>query len=461
MYRKKTILTTVLVFHSSSSNLLSNCNSAGNREPSCLPNLGVLTENGELQPIVSANSCIPLLTTVLRTFNVHSNRHVREIGAILQHPTFGKYMRDVEATEWNLERSWYSRTELELLTATVKAASFLGDAIDQQTAQIIWKIAIKLISALPADAAGDVRELLQIALSDEKVHLEVIINELTKLNLTSTSDRVNVGLRSDTASRYERYVIPNGDWNQAAMPKDWLFLPLVYVYNKCKNNVKVQKEEWDNVLTVLSLALVLPDLMEKLSPTLRFSRLVLVYLCDTVYLSENISMLLVNVMSSLLRRYHAQLDFQTELPGLSSFTDLFTALCEHFYSSSYGDDGFAMALLVPVMQQHDAHYRKLLWSEHAAALRYLKLPVEKLAVPLREYFYPEEDDVSLVESYIKALFHGTVKETWCPIPYAIALHHSAMYLRRANKAAVNWRTRVEQSRNKDIASKLLCYTPPL
>ncbi|XP_012214990.2 RNA polymerase II-associated protein 1 [Linepithema humile] len=459
---RTTWLTNQSVFSTlrSSSNLLSDCNSAANREPSCLPNLGVLTENGELQPIMSVNSCIPFLTTVLRTFN-NSNRHGREIGAILQHPAFGKYMRDLEATEWSLERSWYSRTELDLLTAVVRATSFLGDAIDQQTAQIVWKIAIKLISALPADATSGVRELLQIALSNEKVHLEIITNELAKLDLTSAVDRAKIGLRSDTASRYERYIIPNGGWNQAAMPKDWLFLPLVHIYNKCKNDVKVQGEEWDDVSIVLSLALVLPDLMEKLPPTVRFSRLVLVYLCDTVYLSENVSTLLVNVVSSLLRRYHTRLDFQTELPGLSSFTDLFTALCEHFYSSSYGDDGFAMALLVPVAQRHDAHYRKLLWSEHAAALRYLKLPVEKLMVPLKEYLYPEENDVSLIESYIKALFHGTVKETWCPIPYAIALHHSAMYLKRTSKTAVSWRTRVEQSRNKDIASKLLCYTPPL
>lgn len=450
----------VIIFHSSSSNLLSDCIPAANREPSCLPNLDVLTENGELQPIVSVSSCTSFLATVLHKFN-NNNRYRREIGAILQHPVFGKYMRDLEATEWSLERSWYSRTELDLLTAVVRAASFLGDALDQRTAHIVWKIAVRLISALPADATRDVRELLQIALSNEKVHLEIITEELAKLDLTSAVDRGQIGLRSDTASRYERYIIPNGDWSQAAMPKDWLFLPLVHIYNKCKNDIRVQEEEWDDVSTVLSLALVLPDLMEKLSATLRFSRLVLVYLCDTVYLSENVSALLVSVVSDLLRKHHTRLNFQTELPGLSSFTDLFTALCEHFYSCSYGDDGFAMALLVPMAQRHDAHYRKLLWSEHAAALRYLKLPVEKLAVPLKEYLYPEEDDVTLIESYIKALFHGTVKETWCPIPYVIALHHSAMYLKRANKAAVSWRTRMEQSRNKELASKLLCYAPPL
>ncbi|XP_036147552.1 RNA polymerase II-associated protein 1 isoform X2 [Monomorium pharaonis] len=442
----------------SSSNLLSEYNPAMDREPSCLPNLDVLTENGELQPIVSVHSCIPFLATILNT--LYNNSRVTEIRIILEFPSFYKYIRDLETAEWSLERSWYSRTELYLLTATVKAVALLGDIVNNQIAQTVWKITIKLISTLPADATDHVRKLLQIALSNEKVKLEIITNELAKLDLTSTVNQAKLGLHSDAASLYERYIMPNGDWNQAAMPKDWLFMPLVHIYTKCKNDIRLQSEDKDSVLTVLSLALVLPDLMEKLSPTLRFSRLILVYLCDTIYLDGDVSVLFLNVLSSLLRRYHTRLNFRMELPGLSSFTDLFTALCEHFCSSSYGDDGFAMTLLVPVAQRHDSHYRKLLWSEHAAALRYLKLPPEKLILPLKEYLYPEEDDTSLIESYITALVRGVVKKTWCPISFTIALHHSAMYLKRSNKLAVRMRTQVEKLQNREIADALLHYVPP-
>ncbi|KAG5327548.1 RPAP1 protein, partial [Pseudoatta argentina] len=442
----------------SSSNLLSDNNAATDREPSCLPNLDVLTENGELQPIVSVNSCIPFLATIFNT--LYNNSRVAEIRLILEHPSFLKYIKDLEKTEWSLERSWFSRTELYLLTTVVRAVFLLGDTINNRTAQIVWKITIKLISTLPADATDHVRKLLQIALSNEKVNLEIITNELAKLDLTSTVDQIKTGLRSDATSLYERYIAANGDWNQAAMPKDWLFLPLVHIYTKSKNDIKLQSEDKDSILTVLSLALVLPDLMEKLSPTLRFSRLILVYLCDTIYLDSDVAMLLLNVLSNLLRRYHARLNFQTELPGLSSFTDLFTALCEHFYSNSYGDDGFAMILLVPVAQRHDPHYRKLLWSEHAAALRYLKLLPEKLVLPLKEYLYPEEEDTSLIESYITALVRGVIKKTWCPIPFKIAVHHSAMYLKRTNGLAMRMRMQVEKLRNRDIADALLHYVPP-
>lgn len=312
-------------------------------------------ENGELLPVVSLNSCVPLLTTVLNKF--YDNSRVTEIRAIFEQPSLRNYVRDLEAAEWNFERSWYSRTELHLLTAMVKASCLLSDTFDKASAQIVWRIAIKLVSALPADATHHVKQLLRIALSNEKVNLEIVTNELARLNLTSVTSSVKVGLCNDVASLYESYVSPSSDWSQAAMPKDWLFLPLVHIYTKCKNNVRLQPEDNNRVVAVLSLALSLPDLMEKLSPSLRFSRLILVYLCDTVYLDKNVSLLLTSVVSDLLKRYHTRLDFRTELPGLSSFVDLFTAMCEHFCSSSYGDDGFAMILLVPVAQRHDTHYR--------------------------------------------------------------------------------------------------------
>ncbi|XP_011647718.1 RNA polymerase II-associated protein 1-like [Pogonomyrmex barbatus] len=204
-------------------------------------------------------------------------------------------------------------------------------------------------------------------------------------------DQIQIGLQS--CLLYERYITPNGDWDQTAMPKVWLFLPLVHIYTNCKNDVKLQLEDKNSILTVLSLALILPYLMDRLSPTLRFSRLILVYLCDIAYLNNDVSVLLLNIFSNLLKTYYGRLNFRMELPGLSSFTDLFTALCEHFCSSSYGDDD------VPMTQRHDPHYRKLLWSEHARCD--LKLQIEKFVFPMKKYLYLEEqEDTSLIESYI-------------------------------------------------------------
>ncbi|CAL7951795.1 unnamed protein product [Xylocopa violacea] len=441
------------------SNLLSDCSLATEREPSSLPNLGVLTQSGQLQPIVSQQSCMPFLVTTLTVFINHS--YIEEIQAIFNLPQLHKYLKKLETTNWNLERSWYTRSELFFLVAIVNAASFLKDKLEDKMIRIIWKIAVKLVSSLPADCPFDVKNMLEIALAEEKLNLEIVTNELEKLNLNSNVKDIKLSLNRDVASLYKCYVALNGEWNQAAMPKDWLYLPVVHIYTKCRNNNKCNDDDKVVILAVLSLELVLPDLVEKLSQSLRFSRLVLVYLCDTLYLSNDVSTLLTKAVSTLLKDNYKELNFTVDLPGLNSFTDLFTAMCEHFCSTSYSDYGFSMTLLVPIAQRHDVHYRKLLWSEHAGLLRYIRLPLEQLVIPLKEYFYPLEEDTSLIESYMTALVRENVKENWSPIPYAIALHHSAMYLKQSNKLAVRMRTQLEKIPNQALATCMLNYQPPM
>ncbi|XP_043262714.1 RNA polymerase II-associated protein 1 isoform X1 [Colletes gigas] len=443
---------------SSSSNLLSGYRPAIERDPPSLPHLGILTEDGQLQPIVSQQSCIPFLATVLKVFINHC--FIQEVQAILSLPQLCKYLKKLETTEWCLERSWYTRFELSFLIAIVKAASLVKDKLDKSTAHIIWKIAVKLVSSLPADFSSDVKDMLRIALSKEKLSLATIANELEKLNLSPNVENIKLNLNSDMAALYEHYVELNGEWDQAAMPKDWLYLPVVHIYTKCRNNSTCNDEDKSTILTVLSLELLLPDLVEKLSQSLRFSRLVLVYLCDTVYLNSDVSALLTKAIVSLLKDNYEKFNFTIDLPGLNSFTDLFTVMCEHFCSTSYGDYGFSMTILLLIAQRHDVHYRKLLWSEHAGLLRYIRLPLEQLVIPLKEYFYPLEEDTSLIESYITALVREIVKKDWCPIPYAIAVHHSAMYLKQPNKLAVRMRMKLEKIPNKDLAVTLLEYKEP-
>lgn len=442
----------------STSNLLSDCTMAAEREPTSLPNLGVLTEDGQLQLIITQQSCVPFLTVVLNAFTRHV--FVTEIQAVFDLPEMNRYLKNLETTDWSLERSWYTRTELSFVTAIVKAAFSIRDKLTEKLAHVVWTIAVKLVSSLPADFSSDVKEMLRIALSEEKLNAEILANELTKLNLNSNIGNIKMNLNRDVASLYERYVAFDGAWDQAAMPKDWLYLPVVHVYTKCRSNRKCTEEDESNVLTVLSLELILPDLVEKLSQSLRFSRLVLVYLCDTLYLNEDVSVLLYRATTKLLRDHYETLNFTIDVPGLNSFTDLFTAICEQFSSTSYGDSGFSMILLVLVAQRHDVHYRKLLWSEHAAVLRYLRLPLEQLVIPLKEYLYPVEEDTSLIDSYMTTLVRGIVKQDWCPVPYAIALHHSAMYLKQSNKLAMRMRAQVEKLREKNLASILLNYEPP-
>ncbi|XP_015588745.1 RNA polymerase II-associated protein 1 [Cephus cinctus] len=442
----------------SSSNLLSDCVNNIERDPSSLPSLGVLTQDGQLQPIVSQNSCIPFLGTMLNAFCKSLCK--KEILEIFKHSQFNRYIRKLEEKEWCLERSWYTRVEFLLVSAIVRCGNLLREDLNTETRHILWKISLKLISALPGDARHDIREMLTTALSSEKLKIEVLLNDLNNLHLDSDGSRVELELPNNLAVLYEAYNTGNGNWDQAAMPRDWLYLPLVNLYTKSTHGVEYNQGDEKVVAIVLSLELTLSDLVQKLSPNLRFSRLLLVYLCDTLFLNKNVSVLLINALTKFLKCNYRNLDFTLEVPGLSSFIDLFTALCEHFGASSYGNHGFAMALLVPIAQRHDVHYRKLLWSEHAGVLRYLSIPIEKLVIPLSEYLYPIESDVSMIETYITFLVRGMIKKEWSPVAYVIAMHHTAMYLKGTSKLATRMRESVEKMNNINLRNDLLNYVPP-
>lgn len=327
---------------------------------------------------------------------------------------------------------------------------------------MVLKIGIKLVSTLPSDASFAVKEILGYVLNDKTLTLEKLSKSLNSLKLNAENESIekSVNLPTDLSTIYGKYVSSSGSWEQAAMPKDWLYLPLVAAYSSNKNHVNDWKDiDTTKIMVQLSLELSMPEIVENLSPSLRFSRLLLIYLCDTICLNEDVSILLNETLQRLLKKYYKKLDFNTELPGLSSFTDLFTSLCESFCANSYGNDGFSMALLVPLGQRHDVHYRKLLWSEHAAALRYIRLKLENLAVPLTEFLYPLEEDITLIESYMTALVRGIVKSTWCPLMYKIAIHHSAMYIKGNTKLAILMRKKVSALKDKSLASALLNYEP--
>lgn len=440
----------------STSNLLSGAVLATERDPSSLPSLGALIEDGQLQPAVGLNCCIPFLATLCNALS--KAQMYNELATIVKNADVIKYLRKLVSNDWSMESSWYSRAELFLVTAMVRASVklYTNDLVKE----LVLKIAIKLIQTLPADASQVVKEILEIVLANDRLTVERLSNELNSLKIDTGNKIIVLNLPRNISSIYEEFITVKGNWNEAAMPKDWLYLPIVAAYTNHKNKLAWNESDTTKIVVVLSLKLAMPELFHSMSCSLRFSRMALVYLCDTVYLNENVSLLLHKAMSNLLKKFYKRFDFSSDLPGLTSFTDLFTAMCESFCANSYGDDGFAIVLLAPVAQKHDVHYRKLLWSEHAGALRYLKLAPERMVIPLSEYLNPPEEDVSLIECYMTALVRKTIRKEWSPIMYTIAHHHSAMYLRGTSKLAVRMRAGLQSIKDDNLSDSLLNYIPP-
>ncbi|XP_023313719.1 RNA polymerase II-associated protein 1 [Trichogramma pretiosum] len=469
------------VFHhmSTSSNLLSGLDPAAQRDPSSLPSLGVMTYEGKLQPIVNPKSKIYFLKTCLELFLKHDC--TAEIEQIFDNMNFKNYLKRLTSKTWSLERSWFTRVEYSFLLTIIQAEARLKCAEKYEINELVWRCAIKLVSALPADCASNVRDILVFSLAPERIDLRFLEHGLQRLDLqqqqqqqqetSSTSSSSSQENPSLACKLYDKFVARRGSWSEAAMPKDWVYLPLIDSYSRIREDKAWRPSSTVDILNLLKLESVMPELTQDLSPTLRFSRLVLLYLCDTAFILPPENELPSRMIAQLVREHYKEIDLAGDVPGLTSFADLFTVLCEGFIANSYGQACFAQALCVFLAQRQLAHYRKLLWSEHAGALRYIGLTPQQLLLPYDEYLYPVERDVSLIDSYITALVRDTVRPEQSPALYNVALHHAAMFLKRAEEGgeednvALARRRSVEkmlaQERTRDLAEKLLNYNPPI
>ncbi|XP_051161859.1 RNA polymerase II-associated protein 1 [Leptopilina boulardi] len=443
----------------STSNLLSGFSIAKERNPSSLPSLGALTENGQLQPLLSQNSCFPFLSQALQFFMHFS--HKNEIEIFFSQLEFVKYISSLSnCIDWSLENSWFTRIEFNFLINVIKCGKIIENNLSSKMKNILSILAIKLISTLPGDYSNQTREILHYILDPQKLSVDEILKNLEDLKLDNKNQSKSINLSKELIIIYESYIPLKGNWEETSLPKDWIFLPLIDIYRNLKNSQQLDIKDTEKIVFVLNLYKGLPELVENLTPNLQFSRLILVFLCETVFNEKNVSPLIENIVSSFLKKYNKKLDLTKDVPGLSSFTDMFTELCENFFSHSYGNNNFALILLTFILQRHDVHYRKMLWSEHAGTLRYIRITVDNLLYSIDEFLYPIEMDISLIECYIRSLIHGIVKKEWCSIPYIIALHHSGMFLKNSeNQLAIQMKNGLEKLKTCQIANEILNYDP--
>jgi hypothetical protein len=152
----------------------------------------------------------------------------------------------------------------------------------------IWKIAIKLISALPADWTESTLNVLNFSLAPERINLRFLENGLKELELSENyKKRESLDNTSMVVNFYERFLSLNGSWSEASMPKDWLYLPLVDYYTRLKSKQSDRPSktlEPIEILSLLKLELIMPELTLNLTANLRLSRMLLLYLCETTFI---------------------------------------------------------------------------------------------------------------------------------------------------------------------------------
>lgn len=112
------------------------------------------------------------------------------------------------------------------------------------------------------------------------------------------------------------------------------------------------------------------------------------------------------------------------------FESFYTVLLNHFQSSGYADKLFGAVIMVPLATKYDVKWRKMIWSEHVAVLRFISCSEDELIfsqmedfIQLRKSAEDPNYELSLLKSYNLAISMNQLRED--SIPYKIAQFYLA------------------------------------
>ncbi|XP_043929765.1 RNA polymerase II-associated protein 1 isoform X2 [Protopterus annectens] len=226
------------------------------------------------------------------------------------------------------------------------------------------------------------------------------------------------------------------DWKGTILPADWMFLPLINLYDRV-SKVEIKGKAVENLphnlvdIVTNSLRWVLlvetwrSRVLQDLPVAARVARLMCVFLTgNDLFLEKPVYCFMVTLLSLYCQpKILNELDLEMPLPGLTSFYSLYVKLLEQFDSVSFGDHLFGCFILLPLQRRFNVQLRQAVFGEHVGVLRALGVPLKQFPVPLERYTLPPEDSLELLRLYFKVLVSGTLRLTFCPVLYVVTVAH--------------------------------------
>ncbi|XP_065492751.1 RNA polymerase II-associated protein 1 isoform X2 [Caloenas nicobarica] len=220
------------------------------------------------------------------------------------------------------------------------------------------------------------------------------------------------------------------------LPSDWVFFPLISLYNKVTNAETrgavlnslpldlVNTVTW-NLQWVLLLETWRAKTLQSIPTAAKLARLMCVFLTGgDLFLEAPIHHYTAALLSVYCQpKALDSLNLDAPLPGLASFHDLYISLLEQFEGVSFGDPLFGVFVLLPLQKRFSVHLRLAVFGEHTSILRALGVPLQQFPVPLERYTSPPEDNLNLLRLYFRTLVTGALRHTWCPVLYVVAVAH--------------------------------------
>ncbi|XP_045186711.2 RNA polymerase II-associated protein 1-like [Mercenaria mercenaria] len=500
-------------------------------ECSCLPECGNSSmQEDQFVPVVSSQSPCGFLTAWYRMVYSFSKVHrglqsAKQQSAgeaslvsplvVLQSPDLWSYLRKV-AKGTSHHQNCFTRLETLLLYFVVKLATIMSSADNGVDMTVVHQVSLRLLTSIQYGDEYLIHDLLS-TLIFSPVYFRLESTEATTVKLgemtlsapihlhTATAEQIAVvseqllneaqqNLNSIRAcylaafSHSEQQVMASrshyvGDTvatdgcftsniGESVMPKDWMFLPLIELYNKYSTvGAEVQNilssSQLDSVRNVLRWIYLMEScrtyLLEGVSVTLKLSRIMCAFLTgNDMFLDRTVHCFL----AGLLRVYTKpailnKMDFSEHIPGLPSFYDLYVSLLLQYEAVSFGDSLFACYILIALQQRHSVLYRKAIWTEYAGILRTLALPLNELLLPVQLYLEPEETNVELIRLYYQSLYGGTLRPCWCPVLYLVAVHHVNRFMytqdRTHTKLKCSMMSQILKSNNEVLEKHLKMY----
>ncbi|KAM6912894.1 RNA polymerase II-associated protein 1 [Xenentodon cancila] len=232
------------------------------------------------------------------------------------------------------------------------------------------------------------------------------------------------------------------------LPSDWPFLPLINLYEQTGvsdgGGVAVEELPQGSLQAVthclqwlLLLEVWREEALQVILPVAKLARLSCVFLCSSdLFLERPVQKLTWGLFRLLTRRSRLDsLDLNVPPPGLASFQDLYTVLLAQYEAVSFGDRLFGCWVLLPLQRRYSATMRLAVFGEHLGMLRSLGVTLEQLSISIERFTSPPEDSLPLLRLYFRSLVTGTLKLSWCPVLYVVALSHVNSFIFSQDAAA--------------------------
>ncbi|XP_057315544.1 RNA polymerase II-associated protein 1-like [Hydractinia symbiolongicarpus] len=437
--------------------------------PDCLPTFGtsyLLASGGfTFEPTIILMQAILKLS--LQLININKNL-ISQAASILTSAGSVAFITFIQSSS-HVKRSdilLTTRMELLIISHMLEIFQLVGEKLGyamfgSAVVESFQQVAFCLLSWLQPGDEQHVVTLYQKIIFNSKIfkkqnyilwvaeHCDNNVEEIMKQQLSvSRNNLKHIGSMYETvllrAERFQKKGLTSymtASRTEQLIPTDWMFLPIVQLYNSSmkleSSGGIISTASEASIATskrclqfILLLEVTKSSVLANIDETLRLTRLLCLFLTEGCLFNEGelkdvLLCLLVTYSSPSFQSY---LNFETTIPGVTSFYDIYCSLLDQYLSSSFGDYTFANFILFPIQLRHDVKFRRAVWTEYCEVLRQFPIPLTQVTCDIKRFLAAEEENFEMVRLYFKALITKKVRPTWCPVFYLIAVHHVNQFI---------------------------------